>query len=93
MTTLRKGVADYIASLPGGPPGTDLGKQRPQHLLAGCSGSYILQCTSNYTLHLSFLMYIIFYIHLLIKSRAPVYRGSVRYQLDISYNCTTSNYK
>jgi len=93
MTTLGKGVADYIASLPGGPLGTDLGMQCPQHLLAGCSGSYILQCTSNHTLHLSFLMYIIFYICLLIKLHTPVHCSSVRYQLDISYNCTTSNYK
>ena len=81
MTTSGKGVADHIASLPGRPLGTDLGMQRPQHLLAGCSGSSILQCTSIYTLHLRFFMYVIFYIRLLIKSRAPVHRGSVRFQL------------
>jgi len=33
--------------LPGRPLGTDLGKQRPQHLLAGCSGSFILLCTAS----------------------------------------------
>jgi len=31
-------------------------------------------------------MYIIFYIRLLIKSRAAVHRSSVGYPLDISYN-------
>ena len=113
--SLGRDAADHITSLPGRPLGTDLGKQRPQHLLACCSGSFILPFTasiiqkrlvmdylsddvvtgpshvgsipaSSYTLHLIFCMYIIFYIRLLIKSRAPVHRGSIGYHLDISYN-------